>query len=252
MPPRIKPPDNSRKLAALEAQKRGLELAREMLTDSLIPPTSGTVFRRRALAELDAAGLVPDDFWDKDAAFSDRISSLVGEIYDLRKASGLDPRTGLPKPKRTKPPPTIGEEGYYPGLLGETSELFQGCDQPKLVARERTADGRMEHLECPRRHHHLRYVLDDGTVTAGLSLSSYGKRAVIDMVYTDPSYRRHGYAAKLLAFARERYTVKHSKTLTDNGKAWARAVNPLHKARSAWDSWTKEDRETERRAWKKL
>jgi hypothetical protein len=46
--------------------------------------------------------------------------------------------------------------------------------------------------------------------------------------------------------------VKHSKTLTDNGKAWARAVNPLHKARSAWDSWTKEDRETERKAWKTL
>lgn len=221
--------DNTAALAALENEKSRVEAERTELLNRFLPPIADEhpIARRIRFRDLDNAGGVPDWFWKKDEELVERGRRLFDQIWDLRKASGLDPRTGKPL-EPPKPRPTISEEGYYPDLLGETSDLFSDCDAPRLLDRRRTADGHREHFECPRGHHHLRYILDDGAVVAGLTLSSEPKkkRAVINTVFTDRAHRRRGYAAALLALARERYTVKHSTTLTDHGKAWARAVNP--------------------------
>jgi GNAT superfamily N-acetyltransferase len=66
----------------------------------------------------------------------------------------------------------------------------------------------------------------DGKIVGALQFTTNGKRtkkATIQNVYVEPDYRRQKIAANLLKKARESFDIKHSKDLTDAGKAFAKA-----------------------------
>ena len=73
-----------------------------------------------------------------------------------------------------------------------------------------------------------RYIsFKDGEPVSTLQFRTEGprtKKATIGTVRTAPEYRRQGYASRLLERARQDFDIKHSKDLTDDGEAWAKAV----------------------------
>jgi predicted GNAT family acetyltransferase len=186
--------------------------------------------RRERVAALDAAGKL-DGYWERSNDLQHRQEHLFHERWELRTKAGFDPRTGQPPVRERASRVDLAEEGHYPDLLGETTDVRGGCRDNVSVHRD---SGTIVHTSCFNgTFHHLRYRDARGRVVAGLTLHAKrpvrGKQtATIDRVYTDASHRRRGYAAALLTEARRYFNkVKHSSDLTGHGKAWKRAVNPV-------------------------
>lgn len=69
------------------------------------------------------------------------------------------------------------------------------------------------------------YYVAGVPVSALQVVSREGINALIANVYTDPDYRRQGYARELLQKARRDFrSVEHSSGLSEEGKSWARSV----------------------------
>lgn len=120
--------------------------------------------------------------------------------------------------------------GHYPDLLQDMADQGR-CRGSDVVVEGRTRldGGEITHTSCDGRSYHLfQFALDNGQVVAGLTLKAGRpwrgyQSAVIDRVFTASPQRRKGYAARLLVEARRYFRrVKHSKDLTDAGRAWSR------------------------------
>jgi len=175
----------------------------------------------------------PQEVDERLSAISERHGVLFAARWELRKKLKLDPRTGKP-PVKAAPMQTV-DEGWFPGLLGPISELSE-CERETDIRSIRTGNPHIVHEACRSNSFHLiRFVAEEGDDRAisGLSLRA-GRRwnneqsAVIKEVFTDENYRRQGYAAKLLEYARTHFRkVEHSKDLTAMGREWKRTVrNP--------------------------
>jgi len=186
-------------------------------------------------------GLVPESFWDKSSELAKERSDLLGRQYDLRVAAGLNGLTGLPpeKPRRVRVVQDDKGGGWYPDLLGPTEEVKGWCSGPVTELQPvRWRGGVVLHSHCDDMYrHHLR-LEENGVPVVGMTLKAKKpwrgqQSATIDRVFTDAGHRRRGYASSLLDYARREFRrVKHSRDLTDQGRAWRRVVkNPDERMR---------------------
>lgn len=151
-------------------------------------------------------------------------------LYDARVACAVRMNAARRAQQAQKPQAaTLPGSGHYPDLLGPVAELARCArSEAVLVARIPLVEGEITHSACDDGSYHLfQYVLGD-RVVAGLTLKASRpwrgyQSAEIDKVFTASSQRRKGYAARLLVEARKYFRrVKHSKDLTDAGRAWSR------------------------------
>lgn len=226
-----KDPETLAALAAAEEDYRSLAAQRDAVRDELAA-------RMRAEGFTDPLQAADEPWFleleARENALSRAFMAAVEARWNARQRAALDPRTG--KPRRRREAAAQGQappgEGYYPDLLLPITEVRGGCEGDEVSRHSRRP---IEHTSCRNGTFHLfRYLTDDGTAIAGLTLKATRARAgkqtaTIDRVYTDKAHRRQGYAAALLTAARSYFTrVNHSRDLTDAGALWKRAVNPVY------------------------
>jgi GNAT superfamily N-acetyltransferase len=179
------------------------------------------------LQAAEAAGLVPDEWWIRGAELERLRQHAFDALWAAREQAGLDPRTGEPvRRERRSNAAAHVRGGHYPDLLGDSGEVKVFDRDHEWIRR-----GRILHTASgPHRHfHHLRLVVD-GEVVVGMTLHAERpwrgqQSATIDRVFTYPDHRRQGHAAELLEYARGYFRrVRHSRDLTEQGKAWKRSV----------------------------
>jgi GNAT superfamily N-acetyltransferase len=184
-------------------------------------------------------------FFEALVKIQERRSATMESRYEARKRAGLNPVTGETRAQQRAREgaaaqahrQSLPDEGYYPDLL---TDHPNGCTRPDMtfLLVEQVDGGEIRHARYnPGRWgatHHLRYVVDDEPV-AGLTLNvTQRKVATIERVFTDPAYRRQGYARALLDYAKSYFrSVKHSKDLTAMGARWAEQVERMPVSRKA-------------------
>lgn len=92
------------------------------------------------------------------------------------------------------------------------------------IARRGTPDGIGLYVSPDGSYRYLRFV-DNIPVSALQVVTRDGKLGLGANVFTQPIFRRRGYARELWAAAAKDFvTLQHSKYLTADGQAWAAAI----------------------------
>jgi hypothetical protein len=134
---------------------------------------------------------------------------------------------------------TQGEEAEAGGVSkGVTAlhDLLQPMGKSRMVGDEKLVMDTPElkvfeadpHYTSQGQGKSYRYVkYEDGNPVSTLQFGTKGprsKKATIQNIHTDENSRRSGHAKDLLDRARQDFDIKHSDDLTNDGRAWSKAV----------------------------
>lgn len=166
---------------------------------------------------------LPDEFFDREEPIRREHDRLVEAIYDSPEAK----QERAARAKAAAKPHHVAGHGHYPELLTDDPKELRRCAD---FTRLKTGDPSIRHFSCDGGSLHLLQWIENGKAVSGLTLKAERpwrgqQSAAIDTVYTDEAHRRQGLAAALLKYARTHFRkVAHSKDLTDQGRAWKKAV----------------------------
>lgn len=166
---------------------------------------------------------LPDEFFAREEPLRAEQQRLRAAIYDSPEAKRE--RAAIAKAS-AKGRHVVGH-GHYPELLSEDPKELRRCAD---FTRLKTGSSSIRHFSCDDGTFHLLQWIENGKPVSGLTLKAErpwrGKQsATIDTVFTAETHRRQGLAAALLSYARTYFRkVAHSKDLTDQGRAWKKAV----------------------------
>jgi hypothetical protein len=134
---------------------------------------------------------------------------------------------------------TQGEEAEAGGVskgVAALHDLLQPMGKSRMVGDEKLVMDTPElkvfeadpHYTSQGQGKSYRYVkYEDGNPVSTLQFGTKGprsKKATIQNIHTDENSRRSGHAKDLLDRARQDFDIKHSDDLTNDGRAWSKAV----------------------------
>lgn len=166
---------------------------------------------------------LPDEFFAREEPLRAEQQRLVAAIYDSPEAK----QERAARAKAATKPHHVAGHGHYPELLTDDPKALRRCAD---FTRLKTGNPSIRHFSCDGGSLHLLQWIENGKAVSGLTLKAERpwrgqQSAAIDTVYTDEAHRRQGLAAALLKYARTHFRkVAHSKDLTDQGRAWKKAV----------------------------